>query len=73
MKSKNIIKFGFWVVLISALIISLFLIPSLANYIIVVLTMLIIYGIAQFQARLGVRKELSVDQSINTSINASFH
>ena len=71
MKSKSIIKFGIWIVLISALVISLFLLPSLAEYIIVVLTILIIYGIAQFTAQLRVRKELSVDQSINTSLQCS--
>ncbi|QEE14678.1 hypothetical protein DSAG12_00491 [Promethearchaeum syntrophicum] len=71
MKSKSIVKIGVWTVLTSALAISLFLIPTLAEYIIVVLTILIIYGIAQFTAQLRVRKELSIDQSINTSLQCS--
>ena len=69
MKSQNIIRFGFWVGLISALVIAFFLFPILENYIIGVLAMLIIYSIAKFRARLGVRKVLTAEQATNASLH----
>ncbi|MHA1475142.1 MAG: hypothetical protein ACTSRX_02060 [Promethearchaeota archaeon] len=45
--------------------------PSLAEYIIVILTILIIHGIAKFRARLGVRKVLSAEQATNASLHNS--
>jgi len=69
MKTKNIIRIGFWVVLISALVITLVLIPSLEYYIIGVLLMLLIYGMATFRARLRVKEVLSEEQAANVVLH----
>ncbi|QEE14676.1 hypothetical protein DSAG12_00489 [Promethearchaeum syntrophicum] len=68
MKSKNILKFGIWIVLISALVISLFLIPNLAEYTFSVLMILTIFALAKLRERLGVRKKLSAEQVTNASL-----
>ena len=69
MKSKNIIRLGFWVVLIPALVISLVLIPNLEYYIIGILLILIIYAMATFRARLRVKEALSEEQAANVVLH----
>ncbi|MHA1475143.1 MAG: hypothetical protein ACTSRX_02065 [Promethearchaeota archaeon] len=68
MKSRNIIKLGFWVVLISALVIIYFLFPSIEIYIFVILVILILYGLNKIAKRLVVRKNLTADQETNASL-----
>jgi len=68
-KSKNVIKFGLWVVLISALVISLFLFPSLEYYTLSVLIILAIFGLAKLRERLLVRKKLTPEQITNVALH----
>ncbi len=68
MKSKNVIKFGLWVVLISALVIFLVLFPSLEYYTFGVLIILAIFGLAKLGERLRVRKKLTPEQITNASL-----
>ena len=69
MKTKNIIRIGFWVVLISALIIVLILIPSLEYYTFSVLIILAIVGLAKLRERLSVRKKLTAEQITNANLH----
>ena len=69
MKSKSIIKFGFWVVLISALVIILVLIPSLEYITFSVLIILAIFGLAKLRERLRVRKKLTAEQITNAYLH----
>ncbi|QEE14675.1 hypothetical protein DSAG12_00488 [Promethearchaeum syntrophicum] len=68
MKLKNILKFVFWVGLISALVIILVLIPSLEYYTFSILIILAIFGLKKVQERFWVRKKESVDQITNASL-----
>ncbi len=69
MKSKSIIKFGFWVGLISALVIILVLFPSLEYFTFSVLIILAIFGLAKLRERLMVRKKLTPEQITNVSLH----
>ena len=68
-KSKNVIKFGLWVVLISALVISLFLFPNFEYITFSVLIILAIFGLAKLRERIMVRNKLTPEQIANVALH----
>ncbi|QEE14677.1 hypothetical protein DSAG12_00490 [Promethearchaeum syntrophicum] len=69
MKSINLKRFGFWVGLISALVIILVLIPKIERYTLFFLIILAIFGLEKLGERICVRIKLTAEQVTNAHIN----